>query len=144
MKLMTVDQAFSGDQLLKPARWMSAVELGPWELVDARTIRRQMADGNFLTLTAQGLYLTERSNSWMFRDIHWCLRVIPAIVTDRGGWMQPAEPWVSCCKCDDVLYDGDNHKALTSYRIKANGDAICSECDGDEASESHADGQEAF
>jgi phage recombination protein Bet len=66
------------------------------------------------------------------------------VVTDRGGWMQPAEPWVSCCKCDDVLYDGDNHKALTSYRIKANGDAICSECDGDEASESHADGQEAF
>ncbi len=59
-------------------------------------------------------------------------------------WMQPAEPWVSCCKCDDVLYDGDNHKALTSYRIKANGDAICSECDGDEASEFNAAGQEAF
>jgi len=34
--------------------------------------------------------------------------------------------------------------APTAYRIKANGDAICSECDGDEASEFHASGQESL
>ena len=36
----------------------------------------------------------------------------------------------------------DNHKALESYRIRANGDAICSECDGDEGADFYASGQE--
>ena len=142
---MTVAQAFEMDTALKPSRWMRMrTDFGPWELVDGRTIRRQMADGNYLSLTAEGHYLTDRSNSWMFRDVLWCLKAIRSIVTDRGGWMLPDEPWVSCSRCDDVLYDGENHKALAAYRIKANGDAICNECDGDEASEFHASGQESL